>query len=180
MDNPSPLVAVDIADARWLAGVADPEALARTAACGAYAAGAGAELWRRDGVEISILLADAAALQRLNNQYRGKDRPTNVLSFSAMAAADPPPPPGMPLLLGDIAISFDTALGEAAEEHKTLEDHLCHLVVHGMLHLLGFDHQSEAPAAEMERLEIAVLAKLGIANPYDDVGLLSENGGLDA
>ncbi len=169
MTEPFPaLVAVDIADERWRTGIADIEAKATVAVCAAYVSGADEALRRHQGVEVSVLLAGDAALRRLNNDYRDKDQPTNVLSFPAMTADDPPAPPGMPLLLGDIAVSYDTTLGEADDQGKTLEDHLCHLVVHGMLHLLGVDNESEEQAAEMERLEIVVLAELGIADPYED------------
>jgi len=167
MISPSPaLVAVNICDKRWLAKVEDAEARATIAVCAAYGSGADEALRRHRGVEVSVLLAGDADLQRLNNQYCDKDHPTNVLSFSAMTADDLPALLGIPLLLGDIAVSYDTALGEADDENKTLEDHLCHLVVHGMLHLLGFEHESEEQAAKMEWLEIVVLAELGVADPY--------------
>ncbi len=162
------LVAIDIVDERWPTEIADIEAKATVAVRAAYVSAADAELLGHRGVEVSLLLAGDSELRTLNNDYRDKDQPTNVLSFPAIAAGDPPPPPGMPLLLGDIAVSYDTARAEANDENKTLEDHFCHLVVHGMLHLLGFDHQGDEQAVEMERLEIAVLAELGIADPYED------------
>ncbi|MBU6444284.1 MAG: rRNA maturation RNase YbeY [Alphaproteobacteria bacterium] len=106
----------------------------------------------------TILLADDAALRRLNRQFRGKDQPTNVLSFPAAESAGG--------YLGDIAIADGVTAREAGEAGKTLCDHAVHLVVHGVLHLLGYDHQSAAEAKVMEPLETAILSELGIADPY--------------
>lgn len=118
--------------------------------------------------EVSLLLTDDAAIQALNAAYRGQDRPTNVLSFPAWAPADlaTPLPPGAPLLLGDIALAYQTCAREAAAEGKPLSDHLAHLLVHGCLHLLGLDHAAEAEAVAMEQLETRILAELGIPDPY--------------
>ena len=119
----------------------------------------------RQAVEVSIVLADDAFVQGLNRDYRGRDEQTNVLSFPA--AGEGAPPTDLPVLLGDIIVAYETAAAEAAEEHKTLGDHLCHLIVHGMLHLLGHDHQAVTDAEVMETLEIDVLAALHIANPFE-------------
>lgn len=108
--------------------------------------------------ELAVALADDALLQQLNRTYRGLDKPTNVLSFAA----------GEPALLGDIAIAFETTAREAAAAGKRLDDHLSHLVVHGTLHLLGYDHETAEDAAEMEPLEVRALAALGIADPYEE------------
>ncbi len=108
--------------------------------------------------EMTVLLGDDALLRRLNRDYRGKDSPTNVLSFAA----------GEPELLGDMAIAYETTAGEAIAAGKPLVDHLAHLVVHGTLHLLGYDHESAEDAATMEPLEVAALAALGIADPYGE------------
>jgi probable rRNA maturation factor len=116
---------------------------------------------------VDITLADDDTQRGLNRSWRGKDAPTNVLAFPA---ADPavPVPPGAPLLLGDIILAFETVRREAAEQHKPFEDHLRHLVVHGVLHLLGYDHIDTADAVAMEAREIAILAELGVPNPYRD------------
>jgi probable rRNA maturation factor len=102
--------------------------------------------------------------QGLNRDYRGVDAPTNVLSFSGESA--PGPIDGRPRVLGDVIVAYQTARAEAAEAELPLGDHLCHLVVHGMLHLLGHDHRSGGEAESMERLEVRVLAGLGVADPY--------------
>ena len=109
-------------------------------------------------------LSDDAEQRGLNRTYRGKDCSTNVLAFpqTAPAAADP----GTPLLLGDVVLAFETVRREAAAQGKPFADHLCHLVVHGVLHLLGFDHEAAAEAAAMEAREVTILAGLGVRDPY--------------
>jgi len=107
--------------------------------------------------ELSIVLSDDAQVQILNRDYREKDKPTNVLSFPV-----PPPTP----MLGDIVLARETIVREAAEKGVSFEDHLTHLIIHGWLHLQGFDHQTDSTAEEMEAIEIAALATLGIDNPY--------------
>jgi probable rRNA maturation factor len=111
--------------------------------------------------EVSVLLTDDAAIRVLNAQWRRRDEPTNVLSFPA-----PPTSPAEPHLLGDIVIAYETTAREAAMEHKRFDHHLAHLTVHGFLHLLGYDHESETEAETMERLEREILARLDIADPY--------------
>lgn len=116
------------------------------------------------GAEVSLLLADDATLRTLNRDWRGKDKPTNVLSFPAV----PPEAIAASPVIGDIAIAYETVLREAAEEGKAPLDHATHLVVHGMLHLLGYDHETDADAVQMEALEVKALASLGIGDPYRD------------
>lgn len=115
--------------------------------------------------EISVALMDDVAIRVLNRDYRGKDAATNVLSFP-LEAEDGALPPGERSPLGDIAIALETVTREAAEEEKTLAAHLAHMVVHGTLHLLGYDHEGDDEAEEMEALEREILAGLGIADPY--------------
>lgn len=111
--------------------------------------------------ELTIRLVNNEESQQLNNQYRGKDKPTNVLSFPFEV------PDGIELnLLGDLIICIEVMKQEAQQQNKALFDHWAHLVIHGCLHLLGFDHISDSEALEMESLEVAILQKLGIDDPY--------------
>jgi probable rRNA maturation factor len=114
------------------------------------------------GAEISLLLADDERLRALNSEWRGLDKPTNVLSFPAAAPGRLAQAP----VLGDIAIAFETLAAEARDEGKSPADHFSHLVIHGFLHLIGYDHETPADAERMESLERTILADLGIADPY--------------
>jgi probable rRNA maturation factor len=147
----------------WADAVPGVEGLCRTAA-GRALAEAGNGL--AGAVELSLVLADDEVVRQLNRQYRGQDKPTNVLSFAALDDADAPTPTDGPLLLGDVILAFQTTAAEAAADDKTIGDHLAHLVVHGVLHLLGYDHDDDAEAALMEGRERLILAGLGIADPY--------------
>jgi probable rRNA maturation factor len=165
----SPLVHVDIAARSPLWGRSGPrlKTLLREAARLAVARGTAAGGIKEAGpVELGITLADDALQARLNRLYRANDGPTNVLSFPAAQGADRPPQ--MPLLLGDIVLAYETASREAREQRKPLADHLRHLLVHGVLHLLGFDHEASSEALAMESLEQSILAELGVPDPYRD------------
>lgn len=119
----------------------------------------------------SLLLADDAEVHALNREWRGKDKPTNVLSFPMLEREDllGLPADGPPELLGDIALALETCAREAADKGLPLEHHATHLIVHGLLHLAGHDHEiSPEDARTMELLEIKALAQLGIADPYGD------------
>jgi probable rRNA maturation factor len=116
------------------------------------------------GREVSLLFTDDATIAGINRDWRGKPKPTNVLSFPAADGENPGA--GMATPLGDIVFGYETVAKEAAEADLTLADHITHLLVHGLLHLLGYDHEEDAAATAMEQLETAILARLGIADPY--------------
>jgi probable rRNA maturation factor len=112
--------------------------------------------------ELSLVLADDATVRKLNARWRGKDAPTNVLAF----ASEERRAKGRPLLLGDVVLAFETVAAEAKAQRKSLANHLRHLVIHGVLHLVGYDHIAAGEAKRMEALETRILASLGIADPY--------------
>jgi probable rRNA maturation factor len=121
-------------------------------------------------VEISVLLTGDDQVRELNAEYRGKRKPTNVLSFP-MAEVDDlleANIAGPELLLGDIIVAHGVCEAEAADKGLSVEQHATHLIVHGTLHLLGYDHQDDADAADMEAREVRALSRLGIANPYEE------------
>ena len=118
-------------------------------------------------VEVSILLTGDDRQQRLNADHRNMDRPTNVLSFpQGPAPQNSAPAPNEPRHLGDISLARGVIAAEAARDGKTVFDHASHLAIHGLFHLLGYDHGDGPAAAQMEALEVAALARLGIADPY--------------
>jgi probable rRNA maturation factor len=146
-------IEVEIEADAWLEALPDAAARVRAAVEAALAEAKGpAE------AEITVLLTDDAEQRTLNAQFRGKDKPTNVLSFPSPEFAAPH--------VGDVALAYETCAGEAQEQSKPLSDHLSHLVAHGVLHLLGWDHESDAEAEAMEALERKVMARLGVPDPY--------------
>lgn len=155
---PPPIVDVLIPAASWKKALPAAAAACKRAARAAWARGASAALKRRgSGAELSIVLTGDAAIRKLNAAYRKKDKPTNVLSF-----------PSGELILGDVVIAYGTVAKEAKAAGKSLKDHLSHMVVHGVLHLLGYDHETASDAKTMERLETKILSHLGIADPYHE------------
>lgn len=162
------ILELTLEDARWhnLEGLALRAAAATLSHCGLDP----------DICEISLLGCDDVRISELNAEFRGKPTPTNVLSWPAedLAADQPGGHPALPapdftgeIALGDIAISFDTCRREAEEAGKPFDDHVTHLIVHGLLHLLGYDHIRDPDATVMEGLEVEILGKLGIDNPYN-------------
>jgi len=143
------VIEVEVEDEAWTAALPDAVALVERAATAALA-----------GVEgdVVVLLTDDAAVRDINARFRDRDQPTNVLSFPAAESAAPH--------LGDLMLAFGVCAREAAAQGKTLADHLTHLTVHGVLHLLGRDHVDAAEAEAMEGEERTLLASLGVADPY--------------
>ena len=164
MSGVTPCISVEVTD--------DPEAgdiaLARPddAAIGAWVQTAleVADVARDRPVDIAVLIAASETMRRMNNDYRGKDRPTNVLSFPVGDIAGLPGDAAVPL--GDIVLCPEVIAREAAEQGKRPEDHWAHLCVHGALHLAGYDHVTAVEAAEMEALEVQILAGAGVSDPY--------------
>ena len=117
-------------------------------------------------VDLTLPLSEAHIIRTLNSNWRGIDKPTNVLSFPALQPERAPKPGDAPRMLGDIAIAYETMRREADDEGKPFDHHLSHLAVHGFLHLIGYDHENDADAEAMESLETEILAQLGIPDPY--------------
>ena len=157
-------IAVTVESDIWDARLPGAEALVEDAARAALDAAPPAI----DPAELSIVLADDALVRTLNGTYRGKKAPTNVLSFRQ----DPIVLPGIAAPLGDVILAFETIAGEATAQGKALNDHVAHLVVHGVLHIVGFDHETEAEAEAMEDLERRILHGMGVADPYRRDGTL--------
>jgi probable rRNA maturation factor len=168
-DSPTRSLACDVTvlAGDWLGRLPDAEHAVNRAVRAAMT-GVPADALPEGDLEIGIALADDDTVRALNRDYRGRDKPTNVLSF-AEADAEMPAVPGAPAHVGDIVLALETVLAEAGAQAKVPGDHLVHLTVHGVLHLLGYDHErGDAEAHKMEALEIAILAGLGIADPYAD------------
>jgi len=150
----APQIDVDVQSPLW-DKLPEAEATVRTAIAAA------AEFEPAAG-EMSVVLTDDDTIQSLNRDWRKIDKPTNVLSFPSTASKVA----GVPALLGDVIVAYETLAREAAEEDKPVLDHLAHLTVHGYLHLLGYDHETDSEADAMEGLERQILARLNIADPY--------------
>jgi len=146
------LIDIEIEGEAW---TTQPDAQALTA----QAAGAVLAYEHLSDRNLTVLLTTDVAVQALNARFRDQDKPTNVLSFPAA--------PNPENHLGDVALAYETCAREAAEQNKPLGHHLQHLVAHGVLHLLGYDHMSDPEAEEMEAIERTVLAKLGVPDPYE-------------
>lgn len=153
-------VSIEVEDEAW---AAEPglEALTHAAVAATLASAA----WEDPNCVVAVLFTDDGSIAEINAEWRGKDKPTNVLSFPTHD--DMPVPEGEPRPLGDIVLAHGVIAREAAEQGKTLRDHTTHLIVHGTLHLLGYDHESDGEAEEMEALETRILKGLGISDPYE-------------
>ncbi|MEY4248525.1 MAG: hypothetical protein RJA87_158 [Pseudomonadota bacterium] len=152
-------IEVEIDDEAWLSALSLTEDQAQALiGRAAQAALSAPRLTDVEGGAVVVLLTDNEAVQALNGRFRGQDKPTNVLSF--------PAPHNLEGHLGDIALALGVCMREADEQGKSLADHLCHLTMHGTLHLLGYDHETDAEAELMEGLERTLLAGLGIPDPY--------------
>lgn len=151
-----------IEDPRWAETIPDLEALAERGVAAAFA-----DANFGEAVSLCVMLADDARIQVLNRDFRGMDKPTNVLSFPA---EDTPLPPGELRVLGDIALAYDTLLREVNDANKTFRNHFLHLIVHASLHLIGYTHEIDEDAERMEALEIAALRGLDVPNPYEESG----------
>jgi probable rRNA maturation factor len=159
--DPNPRLRIDVAlrSPRWRRELPGIARLARDTARAAVAAAGGVP----GAAELSLVFSDDDEVRVLNRRWRRRDEPTNVLSFPAGDAAGPP---GAPVMLGDVVVAFETVGREAAAQGKPVADHVRHLVAHGVLHLLGHDHEAAGEAARMERLERRVLARFGVPDPY--------------
>jgi probable rRNA maturation factor len=159
------LVVVSVTDDVWLKTCPSIERISWNAACVVRAhpaSGCGADVG-----EITVALSNDAMVRRLNHDYRGMDKPTNVLSFNALPSAAP----GIVAPLGDIVLGFETIRWESGDFLRPLEHHVQHLVVHGCLHLLGHDHETEVEAEAMEALETEILGIIGVPDPYSSQSL---------
>ena len=155
----APVIEVMVESAAWSA---EPDA----AAIVRRAIVAAAEAVSDTAGEVAVVLTDDAAICALNRDWRKIDKPTNVLSFPAPRHPAAQGADGTPVLLGDVVIAYETTAREAVDEGKPFAHHLAHLAVHGFLHLLGYDHESEAAASDMERLETRILEGLDVPDPY--------------
>jgi probable rRNA maturation factor len=172
-DGSSIDIDIRIACSAWRAALPNPAAAIRRAVLAALKAELPAPAKGKAArTGLSILLTDDAEMRKLNAGWRAKDKPTNVLSFPAESAVDPAKPPAY---LGDIALGLATCKREAREQKKLLADHVTHLTVHGVLHLLGYDHMDDEQAEAMEPLETAILAGMGIADPYKPAAAKPQN-----
>jgi probable rRNA maturation factor len=155
----APAIEILVESGRW-SGRRGVEPLLRRAITGASTALPAKAARSTSGAELAIVLTNDSAVRELNRTWRGKDEPTNVLAFPTDPQAGPH------RVLGDVVIAYETLAREAKTERKPFDHHLAHLAVHGFLHLCGYDHETDRQAAAMERLETAILARLGIPDPY--------------
>lgn len=165
---------VEIADSHWSSEIADIEALSQTLEEKVFAyvfARKNMPFSTQDkDIFVNLRLSSDKDIHALNKQFRGMDKPTNVLTFANLDYAGFAQSSDLfgSIELGDIIISYETMKAEAAMENITLRDHYCHLLIHGLLHILGYDHIEKSDAEIMENAEVEILAQMGIENPYKD------------
>jgi probable rRNA maturation factor len=163
-ERPAPPCTIDIlVESPLWSGLADIESCVRRAVAAALPP-------EREDCELAVVLTDDRSMRALNARFRGSDAATNVLSFPALASPEPSAEGrrAEPTFLGDIVIAFETAKAEAAAEGKEFGHHIAHLLVHGVLHLLGYDHHSDTEAEAMEARERAILLRLHMPDPYEE------------
>lgn len=171
---------VDTASAKWKGAFPRMKRKIEQAAAAAFLNGKKPKAFAGRAFDITVVLTDDKTVKTLNGAYRGKDMPTNVLSFPQFnlkrfrGATLDIFPPQMPVPLGDVVLAFQTIKRETKEQEKTLENHVVHLVVHGVLHLLGYDHMNSKDAKAMEKLECDILDALGYPDPYTGTDVIKE------
>ncbi len=161
-----PDIIICVEHASWKKSLPQVEAFATKAARAAYDAGKKPAALKKNRVEVGIVLASDSTVKKLNALYRNKNKPTNVLSFPYMSKMGISDKKRTTLMLGDVFLAYQTIRREAKEQRKAFRAHLAHLIVHGVLHLLGYDHIRDSQAARMERLETRILKDLGFDDPY--------------
>lgn len=164
---PEPEIDVSVPEPEWQNSFLDVEEIATRVMMLTLSSATLPSVLQGRQAEASIVLANDDLVQVLNREYRGKDKPTNVLSFANLDSDDPIPESG-PVHIGDIILAYQTIDAEAREQGKFFKDHFTHLIVHGTLHLLGYDHMDDDEANIMESVEIRILEKLNIQNPYTE------------
>jgi probable rRNA maturation factor len=177
--GPMPTMALPITEVLVVAGCWQAEPDAEAVIQRAIAAAAETVDADVGDAELAVMLTDDTGIRTLNLNWRGIDKPTNVLSFPALQPTGPTGPDDAPRMLGDIAIAYETTRREADDEQKPFDHHLSHLAVHGFLHLIGYDHENDGDAEAMEALEQQILSQLGIPNPYTDRDPYAERERMD-
>lgn len=165
-------VDVDAASKKWARAFPKMNAKIEQAAAIAFTMAKKPAAFKKRSFDITITLTSDATIRKLNRDYRGKDKPTNVLSFPQLDLSSKQKfvaIPGVPIPLGDVVLAFETVKRECKGQDKNIENHTLHLVVHGVLHLLGYDHMNSKDATAMENLERNILDAMGYTDPYADM-----------
>ena len=170
---------ISIEDANWPKQSTQLNDLIVTAANAALALADVPSLFKQRPIDTNIILTNNDSVQELNSTYRDKNKPTNILTFFQIDCCDEDDlqrnasmPADMPLVFGDLYLAYDVLMAECQDQEKSFETHLSHLIIHGVLHLLGYDHIDIDEAEEMETIEIKAMHNLGFENPYADMALI--------